>query len=198
MPFVIIMIGVFPSNSLFMIDSWSDKANFAIKNALFDIFPTIKIDILFLKNWYKMSSFKVAKLHPDAVIPLRCSYRAAGFDLSSCVDGILPARSWKMFDTGIAIEIPEECNCYARVAPRSGLALKKGIMTGAGVVDADYRNTIGVILFNHNDEDFEVKKGDRIAQLIFEKIYTPLLEVIEADELSETERGMKGFGSTGI
>lgn len=145
-----------------------------------------------------MTFFKIAKAHPDAVIPVRGSVRAAGFDLSSCVDGIVPARSWMMFDTGIIIEIPEECECYARVAPRSGLALKKGITTGAGVVDADYRNTIGVILFNNGDTDFEVKTGDRIAQLIFEKIYTPIFEVVDVVELTDTERGLKGFGSTGV
>jgi deoxyuridine 5'-triphosphate nucleotidohydrolase len=145
-----------------------------------------------------MTFFKVAKAHPDAVIPVRGSSRAAGYDLSSCVDGVVPARSWMMFDTGIIIEIPEDCDCYARVAPRSGLALKKGITTGAGVVDADYRNTIGVILFNNGDTDFEVKTGDRIAQLIFEKIYTPIIEVVDVVELTDTERGLKGFGSTGI
>lgn len=144
------------------------------------------------------ATFKIAKVNPNATIPTRGSRRAAGYDLSSCVDGVVPAHSRLMIDTGIIIEIPEECNCYARVAPRSGLALKNGIMTCAGVVDADYRNTIGVILFNSGDNDFEIKKGDRIAQLIFEKIYTPELEVVDETELTDTERGLKGFGSTGI
>jgi len=146
----------------------------------------------------KMSPFKVAKLHEDAVVPTRGSDGAAGYDLSSCDDGVVPARQWKMFNTGIAIEIPNEYECYARVAPRSGLALKKGISTGAGVIDADYRNAIGVILFNNSDEDFEVSKGDRIAQLIFERIYTPIIEVVEYSSMNDTERGLKGFGSTGV
>lgn len=145
-----------------------------------------------------MTTFKFAKIHEDAVIPVRGSNRAAGYDLSSCEDGIVPSRQWKMFNTGIVLEIPTEYNCYARVAPRSGLALKKGIDTGAGVIDADYRNTIGVILFNQSDEDFVVSKCDRIAQLIFERIYTPVIEVVEYSTMECTERGLNGFGSTGV
>lgn len=82
------------------------------------------------------------------------------------------------------------------VAPRSGLAWKHSIDVGAGVIDADYRGPVGVILFNHSDTDFEVKPGDRIAQLIIEKIITP--EVLEVDDLDSTVRGEGGFGSTGV
>lgn len=145
-----------------------------------------------------MAFFKMAKLNDDAVIPTRGSEGAAGYDLSSCEEGVVVARGWKMFNTGIALEIPQVYECYARVAPRSGLALKKGITTGAGVIDADYRNAIGVILFNNSDEDFVVAKGDRIAQLIFERIYIPIIDVVEYSEMVDTERGLKGFGSTGV
>lgn len=81
------------------------------------------------------------------------------------------------------------------MAPRSGLALKKGIDIGAGVIDEDYRGEVGAILFNLNSEPFEVRKGDRIAQFICEHIVYPELE--EVDELDNTERGAGGFGSTG-
>ncbi|KAK2980663.1 hypothetical protein RJ640_011471 [Escallonia rubra] len=81
-------------------------------------------------------------------------------------------------------------------APRLGLASKHGIDVGAGVIDADYRGPVGVILFNHSDADFEVKVGDRIAQLIIQKIVTP--EVTEVDDLDSTVRGINGFGSTGV
>lgn len=81
-------------------------------------------------------------------------------------------------------------------APRSGLALKHAIDVGAGVIDADYRGPVGVILFNHSDVDFEVKAGDRIAQMILEKIITP--EVMEVKDLDSTLRGEAGFGSTGV
>ena len=86
--------------------------------------------------------------------------------------------------------------CYGRIAPRSGLALKKFIDVGAGVVDEDYRGELGVVLFNFGEEDFEINMGDKIDQLIFEKIKTP--EIVEVDTLEETRRGGKGFGSTGI
>jgi dUTP pyrophosphatase len=81
-------------------------------------------------------------------------------------------------------------------APRSGLALKHSIDVGAGVIDADYRGPVGVILFNHSDADFAVKPGDRIAQMIIEVIATP--EVAEVEDLDATVRGEGGFGSTGI
>jgi len=96
--------------------------------------------------------------------------------------------------TDLSIAIPR--GTYARVAPRSGLAWKKFIDVGAGVVDYDYRGNVGVILFNHGDEDFEVKKGDRVAQLILEQILTP--DVVECEDLDATERGAGGFGSTGV
>ena len=85
---------------------------------------------------------------------------------------------------------------YGRVAPRSGLALKHSIDVGAGVIDADYRGEVGVILFNFGTKDFEIKEGDRIAQLVLEKI--ELSEVLEVQELDETVRGEGGFGSTGV
>ena len=81
-------------------------------------------------------------------------------------------------------------------APRSGLALKHSIDTGAGVIDYDYRGPIGVILFNHSDNDFPIKRGDRVAQLILEKISMAAIQ--EVQELSSTERGTGGFGSTGV
>ena len=86
--------------------------------------------------------------------------------------------------------------CYGRVAPRCGLALKKFIDVGAGVIDSDYRGKVGVILFNFGSEDLVVNMGDKIARLIFEKIKTPVIK--EVDSLEGTSRGDKGFGTTGI
>ena len=83
-----------------------------------------------------------------------------------------------------------------RIAPRSGLAWKKFIDIGAGVIDADYRGEVGAILVNFSDEDFVVNQGDRIAQIIFEKIRTP--EIKELVSLGDTDRGASGYGSTGV
>ena len=96
--------------------------------------------------------------------------------------------------TGLSISFPS--GLYARIAPRSGLALKKFIDVGAGVVDSDYHGKVGVVLFNHGDQDFVVKMGDRIAQLILEKIDTPPVEEVQG--LDDTVRGTGGFGSTGV
>lgn len=112
----------------------------------------------------------------------------------SAYDYVVPARGKELVKTDIQIEVPE--GCYGRVAPRSGLAWKNSIDVGAGVIDQDYRGNVGVILFNFADADFEVKKGDRVAQLICERITYPVVE--EAKTLSDTTRGEGGFGSTGI
>ncbi|CAI5495669.1 unnamed protein product, partial [Closterium sp. Naga37s-1] len=108
-------------------------------------------------------------------------------------DITVPARGQALVKTDLAVAIP--LGTYARVAPRSGLALKHSINVGGGVVDYDYRGNVGVILFNHSDNDFPVKVGDRVAQLILERIMTP--DVVEVEELDETTRGAGGFGSTG-
>ena len=91
------------------------------------------------------------------------------------------------------IKLPEDC--YGRIAPRSGLALAHHIDIGGGVIDQVYRGNIGVIVYNHLDTPFVVSRGDRIAQLICEKIYYPSLEEVES--LHSTERGAGKFGSTG-
>jgi dUTP pyrophosphatase len=95
------------------------------------------------------------------------------------------------------VQVPADC--YARIAPRSGLAVKHGIDIGAGVVDSDYLGIVGVVMFNTGDNDFQVNAGDRIAQLICERIYTPVWEEVSSlANFEETERGDGGFGSTGL
>lgn len=136
---------------------------------------------------------RFAKLSEHAFAPVKGSAKAAGFDLKSAYDIIVPARGKAIAKTDIQIELPE--GCYGRIAPRSGLAAKNHIDIGAGVVDEDYRGNLGVVMFNHADVDFQVAKGDRIAQLICERIFYP--ELVEAETLSDTERGSGGFGSTG-
>ncbi len=135
----------------------------------------------------------VKRLSEKAVIPKRGSAEAAGIDLSSAVEAIVPARGKAMIATDLSIAVP--LGHYARIAPRSGLAAKNSIDVGAGVVDSDYRGALNVILFNHADVDFAVKQGDRIAQLILEKI--SFADVEEVQDLDATVRGAGGFGSTG-
>lgn len=141
---------------------------------------------------------KVHLLSPDGKPPTRGSTHAAGYDIYASAPTTIPANGRGMVSTSLAIVCPE--GTYGRVAPRSGLAVKQGISTGAGVIDADYRGEVKVLLFNHNTADFQVEKGDRIAQLILERIYTPEVEVLDDAAWAEennTERGAGGFGSTG-
>lgn len=137
---------------------------------------------------------QVVLLHADAKVPKRGSPQAAGFDLSAGENAVVPPKARAVVKTGLKVRIP--AGCYGRVAPRSGLAVKKFIDVGAGVVDADYRGELGVVLFNFGDEELVVKVGDRIAQLVLEKISS--VDAIVVDELDETARGAGGFGSTGV
>ncbi|XP_066492189.1 deoxyuridine 5'-triphosphate nucleotidohydrolase, mitochondrial [Tiliqua scincoides] len=136
---------------------------------------------------------RFARLSEHAFAPSRGSSRAAGYDLYSAYDCEIPAAGKAVVKTDIQIALPP--GCYGRIAPRSGLAAKHFIDVGAGVIDEDYRGNVGVVLFNFGKEPFKVNKGDRIAQLICERIYYPDLE--EMQVLDDTERGSGGFGSTG-
>ncbi|XP_023718426.1 deoxyuridine 5'-triphosphate nucleotidohydrolase [Cryptotermes secundus] len=136
---------------------------------------------------------RFVKLTDKALSPVKHSAKCAGFDLRSAYDTMVPARGNALIKTDLQIALPP--GCYGRIAPRSGLALKHQIDVGAGVVDEDYRGSVGVVLFNHSDEPFNISRGERIAQLICQRIYYPELQ--EVEELDNTERGTCGFGSTG-
>ena len=137
---------------------------------------------------------KVQKLNNNAALPKRSTDGAARYELCASQDCTIPVGGKGLVKTGLSISFPT--SLYAKIAPRSGLALKKFIDVGAGVVDSDYRGEVGVVLFNHGNQDFEVKMGDRIAQLILEKIDTPPVEEVQG--LDNTIRGTGGFGSTGV
>lgn len=127
-------------------------------------------------------------------VPQYKSAFAAGMDLPAADDGVIGAGERKLVPTGIFMEIP---NGYeGQVRPRSGLALKHGIgmLNSPGTIDSDYRGEIGVILFNISSEPFYYKKGDRIAQIVFAEVTRA--KISQVAQLTETERGSGGFGST--
>ncbi|PID34513.1 MAG: dUTP diphosphatase [candidate division SR1 bacterium] len=137
------------------------------------------------------------KLSDKAIVPSQNTTTDAGYDLASVESYTLKPGERKLLKTNIACAIPQ--GYYGRVAPRSGLAYKKGIDVLAGVIDSGYRGDIGVILINFGDEDFEVKEGDRIAQFIIEKCHTvEWTEVASVEDLDASERGEGGFGSSGV
>ena len=142
-----------------------------------------------------MQSIRVAKKSENATIPTRGSCDAAGWDLYASEPNIINPHGKAIITTDIIIEIPN--GFYGRVAPRSGMSWKKHTDIGAGVIDADYRGTIGVVMFNHSDIEVNIEKGDRVAQLIIEKINMTPLEEVSLETLNTTERGDGAYGSTG-
>ena len=138
---------------------------------------------------------KIKLLSGLAKIPTQGTNFSAGYDLHSAEETVVPRLGRKLIKTNVSMAIP--MNHYGRIAPRSGLAFKNGIDVLAGVIDSDYRGDIGVILYNTDDSlDFSVKKGDRIAQIIFESCYT--VNFNERKDLCNTSRENSGFGSTGV
>lgn len=140
----------------------------------------------------KMSSYQ------DLPLPKYMTEAAAGMDLLACIDQpvtIEPGR-YVQIPAGIAIALPK--GYEAQIRPRSGLAARFGIslVNTPGTIDADYRGEIGVLLINHGVEPFQVKRGDRIAQMIVAPVARTKWEVTEG--LDETERGEGGFGHTGV
>lgn len=138
---------------------------------------------------------EIKKLNENAIIPQYATEASAGVDLCSIDDAVVLPGKRLLIHTGLAIALP--VGYEAQVRPRSGLALKKGItvLNSPGTIDADYRGEIGVILLNTSDTSFEIKVGDRIAQMVIKKHERAEWE--EVEELSTTTRGEGGFGSTG-
>src|SRR5437588_4347061 len=137
-------------------------------------------------------AIRVQKLKQDAKLPSRGSTKAAGHDLFAHEDVQIPANGQKTIGTGIAIGLPD--GTYGRIAPRSGLAVKHRLHVMAGVIDADYTGEVRVVLANQGDQGYDIRKGDKIAQLIIERIIED--EYQEVEELDSTTRGDQGFGST--
>ena len=138
---------------------------------------------------------KVVRLDETLPLPMYQTIGSAGADLCSAVDVTIEPGERQLVPTGIKVAIPEGYEMQIR--PRSGLAVKYGItvVNSPGTVDCDYRAEVGVILINHGSGTFEIRRGDRIAQAVVNKISQA--KFIEVDTLDSTERGGGGFGSTG-
>ena len=142
----------------------------------------------------------VIKIHMDNgcedLFPRKAHEDDAAFDLRSRVDAVIPSGKITLVPTGVFMELP--VGYEAQVRPRSGLALKHGItvLNTPGTIDAGYRGEVGVILINAGENDFTVARGDRIAQMVVQKLAD--VELVAAEQLSDTSRGAGGFGSTGV
>jgi dUTP pyrophosphatase len=140
-------------------------------------------------------TIRVLKLKEDAILPEKAHRDDAGYDLFAQRGLAIPAGESRLVPTGIALGLPPMTE--AQIRPRSGLALKHQItlLNTPGTIDAGYRGELGIIMINHGKQDFEVKKGMKIAQMVIGRVWPTELEPVE--RLEDTARGAGGFGSTG-
>jgi len=144
-----------------------------------------------LYNYFVIIKFK--KLHKNAIIPKFSRDGDAAFDLSSTKSLIIKKAEKQIISTGLSSEFPS--GYFVSFRDRSGLAANHGIHVLGGVIDANYRGEWKVILVNFGEKDYEIKKGDRVAQAIIHKL--PTVKIVETKNLSTSNRGKKGFGSSG-
>lgn len=144
-----------------------------------------------------MEPIRIKKLNPNAALPTYGSSEAAGADLYACLDECvsIPAGKTVFIPTGIAMEVPK--GCAGLIYARSSMGAKRGLAPAnkVGVIDSDYRGQVMVALHNHSQEEQVVQPGERIAQLLITPVFTPGFR--EVDDLTDTDRGTGGFGSTG-
>ena len=142
-----------------------------------------------------MIEVKIKRIFENAKIPYRQTEGSSGYDLYSTENKTIKKGEIALVSTGVVLEIP--VGYEAQVRPRSGLALKKGltVLNTPGTIDADYRGEVKVILINLGKEDVTINQGDRISQLVFQKVES--VNFIETTELTDTQRGKGGFGSSG-
>lgn len=136
---------------------------------------------------------QIKLLSENAKVPTYATDESAAFDLYAAEDAVVPAYGQALVDTGIAVSIPNgKCG---QIWPRSGMDVKVKVTRGAGLIDADYRGPVKVLLINRSFIDYPVSIGDRIAQMVITTAFRESFEVV--DELTATERGAGGFGHTG-
>jgi dUTP pyrophosphatase len=142
-----------------------------------------------------VDQLEVKLLHPDARPPVRGREGDAGYDLSCVESFVLRPGERRMVPTGVAVALPP--GVAGLITPRSGLAIRYGIacVNSPGLIDPNYRGELRVILINHGDEMYRAHAGDRIAQLLLVPYWAPELRVV--DELPDSDRGERGFGSSG-
>ena len=136
---------------------------------------------------------KIKKLNEQAVMPTKAHPTDAGFDLVASKTTTIPANGRALIPTDIAMAIPN--GYYGMVVGRSGNTIKRGLVGMTGIVDAGYRNGIGIMAFNLTDTDIVIEQGERAGQIVITPILDCTLEA--ADELDKTDRGEGGYGSTG-
>lgn len=145
-------------------------------------------------------AIRFVKTHPDAVLPKRNhddpGTGDSGYDVSAVEDTVIPARGSAVVPVGLTLGYLEP-GFWIRIESRSGLAFKHNIVAFNGIIDCQYRSDLGVKLLNHSDIDYQVNKGDRIAQLVLYQLIASVMTPDFIEEVVQTTRGEKGFGSSG-
>ena len=141
-------------------------------------------------------TLRFRRVHPDAVLPSYAHPSDAGMDVRSVDELTLAPGRRALVHTGLVMLLPP--GYEAQIRPRSGLALKSGVtvLNAPGTIDSGYRGEVGVILANFGGADFQVKTGDKIAQIVVAPVTQS--EIVETEDVDETDRGADGFGSTGV
>ncbi len=149
------------------------------------------------KGIESMNTIRVKKLHPKAILPAYGSAEAVGADLYACLEQEVTVQPGEVFwvPTGIALEVPK--GCAGLVYARSSMGAKRGLAPAnkVGVIDPDYRGEVRVVLLNHSNRPQTIAPGERVAQFVITPVLTPVYE--EVQDLTDTDRGEGGFGSTG-
>lgn len=158
-----------------------------VSTGVVDLYSYTRLKVQFV---VQMIPFCVSR---DATLPTRGTTQAAGLDLYASADAIVPPRGQKEVSTGVSVQIPN--GFFGSIRSRSGLAFKSGIFAFDGTIDADYRGEIRVLLLNHSDNIYEIKSGERIAQLVIMPFLA--MKPFAVEQLALSERGCEGFGSTG-
>lgn len=148
-------------------------------------------------NKIKLNIKRISNKYNDIPLPQYATEGSAGMDIRAAIEDeiIIKAGEVKLVPTNLIVEIP--VGYELQVRPRSGLALKNGIglLNSPGTIDSDYRGEVGIIMNNFSKSDFTIKRADRIAQLVLNKVY--LADIVEVSEVSDSDRGEGGFGHTG-
>lgn len=139
---------------------------------------------------------KFKKENDQAILPNYAHPEDAGMDIFSVEEKLIKAKSWELVKTGISMELPK--GYEAQIRSKSGLSLKSGliVLNSPGTIDENYRGELGVILMNVSDNDYKVEKHQKIAQMVINKVEH--FKVVEVTEISTSNRGAGGFGSTGL
>lgn len=158
-------------------------------------FPTVEVEDFAAEEISFDVPVRIEKVHKDAIIPTYAHDDDACCDLYTVEDYMLRRGERKLLRTGIAIEIPTDYEVQVR--PRSGLALNSGltVLNAPGTIDPQYRNEVMVLIVNLSFGKVSIRKGDRVAQMCIKPVYKMVFE--EVDKLSDSDRGLGGWGSTG-